>query len=191
MARCPLGVSLPPISTCWAARAAMGETAQDVQQRQMQGWSTCCKCRCKRRMQVPCPAPPPVTHPVGFLQVLDGGALRQELGVGQDLKLHRGVGAVAAQHLQRARAGQRPSPRNSSCVQRLHRRVQPCSFCNTPARSISDPPVPFLCTAHNLPASACRTFSMASAVLTGTVDFSTMILLLLDTDAITRAAPSQ
>ena len=36
-----------------------------------------------------------------------------------------------------------------------------------------------------------RTFSIASAVFTGTVDFSTMILLLLDTLAMTRAAPSQ
>mmetsp|Transcript_3488 Transcript_3488/g.10911 ORF Transcript_3488/g.10911 Transcript_3488/m.10911 type:complete len:236 (+) Transcript_3488:599-1306(+) len=35
------------------------------------------------------------------------------------------------------------------------------------------------------------TFSMASAVLTGTVDFSTMILDDLDDCAITRAAPSQ
>mmetsp|Transcript_55 Transcript_55/g.202 ORF Transcript_55/g.202 Transcript_55/m.202 type:complete len:230 (-) Transcript_55:325-1014(-) len=35
------------------------------------------------------------------------------------------------------------------------------------------------------------TFSMASAVFTGTVDFSTMILLDVDTDAIMRAAPSQ
>ena len=34
------------------------------------------------------------------------------------------------------------------------------------------------------------TFSMASAVFTGTVDFSTTILLLVDTDAIMRAAPS-
>lgn len=32
---------------------------------------------------------------------------------------------------------------------------------------------------------------MASAVLTGTVDFSTTILLVLDTLAIIRAAPSQ
>ena len=35
------------------------------------------------------------------------------------------------------------------------------------------------------------TFSMASAVFTGTVDFSTTILLLLATLAIMRAAPSQ
>lgn len=35
-----------------------------------------------------------------------------------------------------------------------------------------------------------HTFSMASAVLTGTVDFSTMILLLVETEAIMRAAPS-
>ncbi len=32
---------------------------------------------------------------------------------------------------------------------------------------------------------------MASAVFTGTVDFSTTILLLVETDAIRRAAPSQ
>mmetsp|Transcript_3739 Transcript_3739/g.10715 ORF Transcript_3739/g.10715 Transcript_3739/m.10715 type:complete len:231 (-) Transcript_3739:399-1091(-) len=36
-----------------------------------------------------------------------------------------------------------------------------------------------------------RTFSMASAVLTGTVDFSTIILDVLDTAAIILAAPSQ
>ena len=36
-----------------------------------------------------------------------------------------------------------------------------------------------------------RTLPMASAVLTGTVLFSTMILLLVDTLAIMRAAPSQ
>ena len=36
-----------------------------------------------------------------------------------------------------------------------------------------------------------RAFSMASAVFTGTVDFSTTILLLLATLAIMRAAPSQ
>ena len=35
------------------------------------------------------------------------------------------------------------------------------------------------------------TFSIASAVLTGTVDFSTTILLVVDTLAIMRAAPSQ
>ena len=35
------------------------------------------------------------------------------------------------------------------------------------------------------------TFSIASAVLTGTVDFSTTILELLETAAIIRAAPSQ
>ena len=38
-------------------------------------------------------------HPVGHGQVLDGRALRQELRVGQDLKLHVGVRAVAPQHL--------------------------------------------------------------------------------------------
>ena len=36
-----------------------------------------------------------------------------------------------------------------------------------------------------------RTFSMASAVFTGTVDFSTTIFEDVDTDAIMRAAPSQ
>ena len=36
-----------------------------------------------------------------------------------------------------------------------------------------------------------RTFSIASAVFTGTVDFSTTILLVVDTEAIMRAAPSQ
>ena len=35
------------------------------------------------------------------------------------------------------------------------------------------------------------TFSMASAVLTGTVLFSTTILLRVETEAIMRAAPSQ
>ena len=35
------------------------------------------------------------------------------------------------------------------------------------------------------------TFSIASAVLTGTVDFSTTILLEVETAAIIRAAPSQ
>ena len=35
------------------------------------------------------------------------------------------------------------------------------------------------------------TFSIASAVFTGTVDFSTTILLVVDTEAIMRAAPSQ
>jgi hypothetical protein len=35
------------------------------------------------------------------------------------------------------------------------------------------------------------TLPMASAVLTGTVDFSTTILLEVDTEAIRRAAPSQ
>jgi hypothetical protein len=39
--------------------------------------------------------------------------------------------------------------------------------------------------------NAGRTFEIASAVLTGTVLFSTTILLLLDTLAIMRAAPSQ
>ncbi len=36
-----------------------------------------------------------------------------------------------------------------------------------------------------------RAFSIASAVFTGTVDFSTTILLVVDTEAIMRAAPSQ
>ena len=36
-----------------------------------------------------------------------------------------------------------------------------------------------------------RTFSIASAVLTGTVDFSTMILFVLETAAMVRAAASQ
>lgn len=40
-------------------------------------------------------------------------------------------------------------------------------------------------------ASRALTFSMASAVFTGTVLFSTTILLLLETEAIMRAAPSQ
>ena len=39
------------------------------------------------------------THPVRLLEVLHRRALRQELGVGQDLELHGGVGAVAPQHL--------------------------------------------------------------------------------------------
>ena len=38
-------------------------------------------------------------HPVGGLQVLNGGALGQELGVGQDLELDARVHAVPLQHL--------------------------------------------------------------------------------------------
>jgi hypothetical protein len=39
--------------------------------------------------------------------------------------------------------------------------------------------------------AGARAFSIASAVFTGTVDFSTTILLVVDTEAIMRAAPSQ
>ena len=44
---------------------------------------------------------------------------------------------------------------------------------------------------HPGPRKSEPTFSIASAVFTGTVDFSTTILLVVDTEAIMRAAPSQ
>ena len=51
--------------------------------------------------------------------------------------------------------------------------------------------VPRLPVLHAHVGGPASTFSMASAVFTGTVDFSTTILELVDTDAIMRAAPSQ
>ena len=68
------------------------------------------------------------------------------------------------------------------------------SFLST-ANDHSDSSIQHHAEASNTGASAASinvyTFSMASAVLTGTVDFSMTILLVLETLAIIRAAPSQ
>lgn len=60
------------------------------------------------------------------------------------------------------------------------------------ARHLHDPAVKaVLSIAHHVAPAPVPTLPMASAVFTGTVDFSTTILLWVETEAIRRAAPSQ
>ena len=97
--------------------------------------------------------------PVRGKEVLDGGTLGQELGVGQDVEptARLGVGLEDGPHGP-VRARKERTQRNGQC-----------------SRS---------------PAAARRVFPTHSAVLQGTVDFSTTILELVETSAILRVANS-
>lgn len=122
-----------------------------------------------------------VAHPVRHCQVLHGGALCQKLRVAQDLKGHVGVRAIPPQHL----------PHDTQLVMTNPvRHLHACTWqimvdCRKHVESAAN---------HRgtvEPRMGCRTFSIASAVFTGTVDFSTTIFEVVETDAMSRAAPSQ
>ncbi len=85
---------------------------------------------------------------------------------------------------QSARSRPRSFSSAPALVKTPFRQRLPLKLTSRPPRRRSTP----IC-AGNRPLRT-PTFSMASAVFTGTVDFSTMILLDVDTDAIMRAAPS-
>lgn len=106
---------------------------------------------------------------IGLLQVVDGRALREELGVGEDLEGDAGIRAVAPQHLPdrlRRLHGHLRAARHAAVRSRGRRRAE--GACGAPPRAGS----------HH--GGGGRT-----------VDFSTTILDDLDTEAIMRAAPSQ
>ena len=102
-------------------------------------------------------------HPVWVLQVLHSSALSKELRVGQNLELNSVIAAVATEHLTKQRIFVIQESWVALFCQLLMKRSR----------------------------TRVLTLAMASAVLTGTVDFSTTILEDVETEAIRRAAPSQ
>ncbi len=124
-----------------------------------------------------------MTHAIGLLQVGHGSALCEELGVGQNLKLNARVHAVAGEHLHGARGARAclSAVGGYTCRRMAADRGRAARAGTATHMEVHGALLP----------TKQLTFWMASAVLTGTVDFSTTILEDVAHEAIRRAAPSQ
>ena len=119
------------------------------------------------------------TRPVRGFKVSNCSALGQELRVAEDLKADGGVCTASLEHLHAL-------PALDVTLQAHSTRAGQAGSWTPPLESHG--------RAELAPGGlgrVSRTFSMASAVFTGTVDFSTTILEEVDTLAIMRAAFSQ